>query len=57
MDLDKYLTYFAVGFLVLIFVGTTISVFQGCTFPSPAPLTHSNSPPMTVYGGGVSMGA
>ena len=55
-DVEKVLTYAPLAFLIFVFVGAGIVLFQGCTAPLPGFLTATNGPPNRVYGGFLGLG-
>lgn len=56
IDVEQILTYGALAFLIFVFVGAGIVLFQGCATPVPSFLTATNEPPTRVYGGFLSLG-
>lgn len=56
LDVEKVLTYTPLIFLIFVFVGAGIVLFQGCVAPLPSVLTSTNEPPSRVYGGLMSQG-
>ena len=56
IDVEKLLTYTPLVFLVIVFVGAGIVLFQGCAAPQPSFLAATNEPPSKVYGGVLSLG-
>ena len=55
-DVEKVLTYTPLFFLIFVFVGAGIVLFQGCTAALPGFLTATNEPPSRVYGGFLGLG-